>query len=52
MLLILALIFFAIWVIGLAVKVTVWFIHLAVIAAVVLFILHFVRKAGGGTRTV
>lgn len=51
MLLILALIFFALWVIGLAVKVTVWFIHLAIVAAVILVILHFVRRAGG-TRAV
>ncbi len=49
MLLVLALILFAIWVIGLLVKVTFWFIHLAIIGAVILFILHFLRRSGGTT---
>lgn len=47
MLLVLALILLAVWVIGLVVKLTVWFIHLAIVAAVILFILHFVRRSGG-----
>ncbi len=45
MLLVLALILLALWVIGLAVKVTFWAIHLAIVAAVILFILRFVRKS-------
>jgi len=47
MLLVLALVLLAIWVFGLAVKVTTWLIHLAIIAAVILFILHFVQRSGG-----
>ena len=45
MLLVLALIFLAVWVIGLAVKVTFWAIHLAVVAAVILLILHFMKRS-------
>ena len=48
MLLVLALILLLVWIIGLAVKVTAWFIHLAIVAAVILLILHFVRGRGAG----
>lgn len=51
----LAAILLAVWVIGLAFKVTFWFIHLALVAAIVFFIAGFFRtRIGGGrpTRTV
>jgi len=44
MLLALALILLLLWVIGLAVKVTTAVIHLALVAAVILAIIHFVRS--------
>jgi hypothetical protein len=49
MLLALAVILFVIWILGwTAFHVTVWAIHLALIVAVILLILHFVS---GGRRT-
>jgi hypothetical protein len=52
MLLVLALILLLVWIVGLAVKVTAWFIHLAIVAAVILLILHFVRGRGAGTPAI
>lgn len=43
MLFILAAILFALWVLGLALKVTTGLIHVALVAAVILFILGFFR---------
>jgi hypothetical protein len=52
----LALLLLAVWIIGLAFKVTFWFIHLALVAAVVLFIAGLLRSKtvgrGRPTRTV
>jgi hypothetical protein len=48
MLLALALILVLLWVIGLAVKVTTAVIHLALLAAVILAIVHFIRGRAAG----
>ena len=49
MLFALAAVMLAVWIIGLAFKVTFWMIHLALVVAVVLFIAGFLRDRMGGT---
>lgn len=49
MLLTIAIILLVLWLLGLvAFHVTAWFIHVLIVVAVIVFILHFVR--GGRTR--
>jgi hypothetical protein len=49
MLWLLAAVLFALWIAGLAFKVTSAVIHLALVAALILFVLGFVRGRGGAT---
>lgn len=51
MLFVLAVLLLMIWLAALVLKVTAWFIHLVLLAAVVLFIVSFVH-AGRPSRTV
>jgi hypothetical protein len=49
MLLTIAIVLLVLWLLGLvAFHVTAWFIHILIVVAVIVFILHFVR--GGRTR--
>jgi Family of unknown function (DUF5670) len=42
MLAIIGLILIALWIVGLAFKVTVWFIHIALVIGILLIVFHFI----------